>query len=86
MRPELAWRVGAVFDAQAQVNVGAVGVCEADSRGWDGFGWLDLDDFGTVESAGVRTSTVPGSPSFADKGGRQTIETVRAGVSYKFTP
>jgi opacity protein-like surface antigen len=43
-------------------------------------------DFGTVESATVTTSTVPGIPSLADRGGRQTIETVRAGVSYKFTP
>jgi opacity protein-like surface antigen len=43
-------------------------------------------DFGTVEASNVRTSTVPGIPSRADRGGSQTIETVRAGVSYKFTP
>jgi opacity protein-like surface antigen len=43
-------------------------------------------DFGTVESTTVTTSTVPGTPSLADRGGRQTIETVRAGVSYKLTP
>jgi opacity protein-like surface antigen len=43
-------------------------------------------DFGTVESTTVTASTVPGTPSLADQGGRQTIETVRAGVSYKFTP
>ena len=43
-------------------------------------------DFGTVESAAVTASNVPGTPSRAERGGRQTIETVRAGVSYKFTP
>jgi opacity protein-like surface antigen len=43
-------------------------------------------DFGTVESTNIRTSTVAGFPSLPDRGGRQTIETVRAGVSYKFTP
>jgi opacity protein-like surface antigen len=43
-------------------------------------------DFDTVESSSVTTSTVPGTPSLAERGGRQTIETVRAGVSYKFTP
>jgi len=43
-------------------------------------------DFGTVEGTTVQTSNDPGNPSFADRGGRQTIETVRAGVSYKFTP
>ena len=44
-------------------------------------------DFGTVESTRITTSTVAGTPPLlADRGGRQTIETVRAGVSYKFTP
>jgi len=43
-------------------------------------------DFGTVESTTVSTSNVPAEPSRTDRGGRQTIETVRAGVSYKFTP
>jgi opacity protein-like surface antigen len=43
-------------------------------------------DFGTVESTQIFTSNVPGTPSFTDRGGRQTIETVRAGLSYKFTP
>ena len=42
-------------------------------------------DFGQVESAFTFTSTVPGQ-SEAEKGGRQTIDVVRAGVSYKFTP
>ena len=40
-------------------------------------------DFGTVETAtSVTVTGVPGS--FADKGGRQTIDVVRAGLSYKF--
>ena len=43
-------------------------------------------DFGTVEGTTVQTSNDPGTLSYADRGGRQTIETVRAGVSYKFTP
>jgi outer membrane immunogenic protein len=43
-------------------------------------------DFGTVESASTVTSTVVANPSFTERGGRQTIEVVRAGVSYKFTP
>ncbi len=43
-------------------------------------------DFGTVESAEVQTSTDPASQSFAERGGHQTIEAVRAGLSYKFTP
>jgi opacity protein-like surface antigen len=43
-------------------------------------------DFGTVESTNITTSNVPGTPSTTDRGGRQTIETVRAGLSYKFTP
>ena len=43
-------------------------------------------DFGTVEAITVVTSNVPGVPLLTDQGGRQTIETVRAGLSYKFTP
>jgi opacity protein-like surface antigen len=43
-------------------------------------------DFGTVESTTTQASNVVGTASFSDKGGRQTIDTVRAGVSYKFTP
>jgi opacity protein-like surface antigen len=43
-------------------------------------------DFGTVESTATQTSTLPGTPIFTDKGGRQPIEAVRAAVSYKFTP
>jgi opacity protein-like surface antigen len=43
-------------------------------------------DFGTVESTTAVTSNVPGTSTSIDKGGRQTIETVRAAVSYKFTP
>jgi len=43
-------------------------------------------DFGTVEPTSSVTSTVPGAFQSTDRGGHQTIETVRAGVSYKFTP
>jgi opacity protein-like surface antigen len=43
-------------------------------------------DFGTVESADAIVSNSPGLASRAERGGRQTIDTVRAGVSYKFTP
>ena len=39
-------------------------------------------DFGTVESTTVTASTVPGTPSVADRGGRQTIETVCAGGAF----
>jgi hypothetical protein len=42
-------------------------------------------DFGTVESATsvVTTPATPGG-TFAEKGGRQTIDVVRGGISYKF--
>jgi opacity protein-like surface antigen len=40
-------------------------------------------DFGTVEGTTTVTTT-PGPGSFSDKGGSQTIEVVRAAVSYKF--
>jgi len=43
-------------------------------------------DFGKVEATFNSTSTVPGATSTIEKGGHQTIDTVRAGVSYKFTP
>jgi len=43
-------------------------------------------DFGTVEPTSSVTSTVPEAFQSTDRGGHQTIETVRAGVSYKFTP
>jgi opacity protein-like surface antigen len=43
-------------------------------------------DFGTVESTLAQVSTMPGAASRVERGGRQTIDTVRAGVSYKFTP
>ena len=42
-------------------------------------------DFGGVETATTRVSNIPGG-SVGDKISRQTIDTVRAGVSYKFTP
>ena len=41
-------------------------------------------DFGTVESTSSFSSTDPTARPTADRGGRQTIEVVRAGVSYKF--
>ena len=41
-------------------------------------------DFGTVENTGSFSSTDPTVSASADRGGRQTIEVVRAGVSYKF--
>ncbi|QWG22985.1 hypothetical protein KMZ93_24055 [Bradyrhizobium sediminis] len=43
-------------------------------------------DFGTVESTTVQASTDPANPPFAERGGRQTLEAVRASLSYKFTP
>jgi outer membrane immunogenic protein len=45
-------------------------------------------DFGTVETVTRFASTDPAAnpPSTSDRGGRQTIDLVRAGVSYKFTP
>jgi outer membrane immunogenic protein len=43
-------------------------------------------DFGTVESTVSIVSSSPGLASSTERGGRQTIETVRAGLSYKFTP
>jgi opacity protein-like surface antigen len=41
-------------------------------------------DFGKVHDADTVTSTVPGSFTYSERRGRQTIETVRAGISYKF--
>ena len=41
-------------------------------------------DFGTVERTRSSFSTDPTVAPSADRGGRQTIEVVRAGVSYKF--
>ncbi|KJC34446.1 hypothetical protein UP06_33505 [Bradyrhizobium sp. LTSP857] len=43
-------------------------------------------DFGTVEAKTNIATTEPGGAPTTDRGGRQTIDTVRAGVSYKFTP
>jgi outer membrane immunogenic protein len=43
-------------------------------------------DFGTVESVDTFVTNVPGNTSSIERGGRQTIDTVRAGLSYKFTP
>jgi opacity protein-like surface antigen len=42
-------------------------------------------DFGHVDQTTSVTWTAPAFAS-SDHGGHQTIETVRAGVSYKFTP
>jgi outer membrane immunogenic protein len=41
-------------------------------------------DFGKFEDANNFTTTVPGLVSSSERRGRQTIEVVRAGVSYKF--
>ena len=41
-------------------------------------------DFGRFENATTFTTTVPGAVPYAERQGRQTIEVVRAGVSYKF--
>jgi opacity protein-like surface antigen len=41
-------------------------------------------DFGKFESTTTFTSTVPGAVPSSERQGRQTIEVVRAGVSYKF--
>ena len=43
-------------------------------------------DFGTVESVASFVSTNPTFTPRSDRGGRQTIDLVRAGLSYKFTP
>lgn len=43
-------------------------------------------DFGNVEQTSSVSSTVSGAFQSADRGGHQTIEAVRVGVSYKFTP
>src|SRR5207248_2005364 len=42
-------------------------------------------DFGKVEDRFSVVGTDPNDPSFSDKVGHQTIEVVRAGLSYKFT-
>jgi outer membrane immunogenic protein len=41
-------------------------------------------DFGKVQDAVTFTSTVPGSLPLFERRGRQTIEVLRAGISYKF--
>lgn len=43
-------------------------------------------DFGQVEQAGTYISNIPGNPSVIERPGRQTIDTVRAGVSYRLLP
>jgi opacity protein-like surface antigen len=43
-------------------------------------------DFGNVDGLVNRVSTIPTTPTTSSTGGRQTIDIVRAGVSYKFTP
>ena len=46
--------------------------------------WLHYD-FGQVESSTVQIGTASGA-SFADNGGKQTINVVRGALSYKFAP
>lgn len=41
-------------------------------------------DFGKVQDTTTFTSTVPGNVPFSEHRGRQTIEVLRAGISYKF--
>jgi len=41
-------------------------------------------DFGKVQDTTIFTSTVPGDVPFSERRGRQTIEVLRAGISYKF--
>jgi outer membrane immunogenic protein len=41
-------------------------------------------DFGKFEEATSLATTVPGIVAYAERRGRQTIEVVRAGISYKF--
>ncbi|MES2195537.1 MAG: hypothetical protein V4517_14045 [Pseudomonadota bacterium] len=41
-------------------------------------------DFGKVQDTVTFTSTVPGDQSYSERRGRQTIEVLRAGISYKF--
>jgi len=41
-------------------------------------------DFGTVEEERTSVGIAPGFPTFAEKGGRQTIDLVRGALSYKF--
>jgi outer membrane immunogenic protein len=43
-------------------------------------------DFGKVQDTVTFRSTVPGDLTYSEKRGRQTIEVLRAGISYKFTP
>jgi outer membrane immunogenic protein len=43
-------------------------------------------DFGSVEPVTITATPQAGDPNRTDRGGRQTIDTVRAAVSYKFTP
>jgi len=41
-------------------------------------------DFGKFEDTNTFTTTVPGLVPYSERRGRQTIEVIRAGVSYKF--
>jgi outer membrane immunogenic protein len=43
-------------------------------------------DFGRVQDTVTFTSSVPGNLPYSEHRGRQTIEVLRAGISYKFTP
>ena len=62
---------------------GAGGEVRLGATGWIGRVEYLHYDFGTVEQA--TTQTVTGAAgSYADKGGRQTIDIVRGGLSYKF--
>jgi opacity protein-like surface antigen len=65
--------------------VGVGGEAKLGGTGWVGRIEYLHYDFGTVEATTtvVTTPTTPGG-NFADSAGRQTIDVVRAGLSYKF--
>jgi outer membrane immunogenic protein len=58
---------------------------------WGGPNWIArLEylhyDFGKIQDTFALTSTVPGDQPYSERRGRQTIDALRAGVSYKFGP
>ena len=74
-RDQFGWVAGA----------GGEFVISADRR-WTGRIEYLHYDFGQVEQAGTYISGIPGDSSVIERPGRQTIDTVRAGVSYRLLP